>query len=424
MPKARFQTLIEALGGHDIAHLQHLWALYAREDQWPPDSDWLIWLLLGGRGSGKTRAGAEWIRQKISGGARRVALVAPTFNDAREVMIEGESGLRNIGYPAERPQFISSRRRLEWPNGAIGQIFSSEDPDSLRGPQFEYAWADEFCAWTYPTDTLANLRMGLRLGPAPQLSVTTTPRPLPALKKLMAVKGLVISQMKTQDNTDFLAPGFIAAMEESYGGTRLGRQELAGEFIEDLQGALWTRRLIETCRVTEKPLCDKIIIALDPPVTGHKNSDACGMIVAGRIGQGRNARVFILEDATVQGVSPESWAAMAVGLYESWDANYILAETNQGGDLVKTVLQMIDSRVPVRSVFARRGKRLRAEPVAALYGQGRVHHVGSNLAALEDELCVIGTDGQRKSPDRADALVWAVTDLLLHHSQRPSIRGV
>jgi phage terminase large subunit-like protein len=403
--------------------MEYLWALYARPDQWPPESDWLIWLLLGGRGSGKTRAGAEWIRRKVSYGAGRIALVAPSFNDAREVMIEGESGLRHIGYPDERPQFISSRRRLEWPNGAVGQVFSSEDPDSLRGPQFEYAWADEFCAWSYPADTLSNLRMGLRLGPHPQLVVTTTPRPLPALKNLMKLRGLITSHMKTQDNDGFLAPGFIAAMEDSYGGTRLGRQELDGEFIEDLPGALWSRAMLESCRTEARSQYDRLIIALDPPVTGHKNSDACGMIVAGRVGQGREARAFILEDATLQGVSPESWAAMAVGLYQSWEADYILAETNQGGDLVKTVLHMIDPSVPVRTVFASRGKRLRAEPVAALYGQGRVHHIGSNFAALEDELCLIGTDNLRKSPDRADALVWAVTDLLLSKNSRPTIRG-
>lgn len=422
MPRPKFKTLIESLEQHDKAHITHLWALYARLDQWPPEGDWLIWLLLGGRGSGKTRAGAEWVRQKVNQGAGRIALIAPTINDAREVMIEGESGLRHIGYPAERPQFISSRRRLEWPNGAIGQIFSSEDPDSLRGPQFEYAWADEFCAWTYPADTLANLRLGLRLGTQPQLVVTTTPRPLPALKKLMTAQGLVTSQMKTQDNREFLAPGFIAAMEESYGGTRLGRQELAGEFIEDLPGALWSRSIIESCRIKQRPVCERIIIALDPPVTGHKTSDACGIIVAGRVGQGRQARAFILEDASIQGVSPESWAALAVALYESWDADYILAETNQGGDLVKTVLHMINPSVPVHTVFARRGKRLRAEPVAALYGQGRVHHVGSGFSELEDELCLMGTQSLIKSPDRADAMVWAVTDLLLRQIRRPVIR--
>ncbi len=424
MNRPRYQALINGLLAHDMAHLDYLWALYARADQWPPEEAWLIWLLLGGRGSGKTRAGAEWIRQKISQGAGRIALVAPTFNDAREVMIEGESGLRHIGYPGERPTFISSRRRLEWPNGAVGQVFSSEDPDSLRGPQFEYAWADEFCAWSYPADTLANLRLGLRLGTQPQLVVTTTPRPLPALKKLMQAKGLVMSQMTTQDNTGFLAPGFISAMEESYGGTRLGRQELAGEFIEDLPGALWSRSLIEACRVQQRPECDKIIIALDPPVTGHKNSDACGMIVAGRIGYGRQARAFILEDASIQGVSPENWAALAVGLYESWQADYILAETNQGGDLVTTVLHMVNPGVPVHTVFAHKGKRLRAEPVAALYGQGRVHHVGAGLSHLEDELCLMGTQSLMKSPDRADALIWAVTDLLLRQAVRPAIRGV
>ena len=424
MTAEKYSDLIAGLETHELLQFQHEWMLYARDDQWPPDGDWLIWLLLGGRGSGKTRAGAEWTRRRVAQGAKRIALVAPTFNDAREVMIDGESGLRHIGYPSERPRFISSRRRLEWPNGAIGQIFSSEDPDGLRGPQFDCAWADEFCAWSYPDYTLSNLRMGLRLGDQPQLVVTTTPRPIPALKSLMKSKGLVTSRMSTQDNKDFLAPGFMTAMQDAYGASRLGRQELAGEVIEDLPGALWSRDMIENCRIEDMPECDRIIIALDPPVTGHKHSDSCGMIVAGRYGRGRQARVVILEDASIQGVSPERWSALAVGLHESWNADYILAETNQGGDLVKTVINMIEPAVMVRNVFARHGKRLRAEPVAALYGQGRVHHIGEGFAALEDELCLMGTDNLRKSPDRADALVWAVTDLLLRKNQSPTIRGI
>jgi len=208
---------ISTIASRELSQLEHDWALYARDDQLPPKDSWLIWLLLGGRGSGKTRAGAEWVRRKVANGAQRIALVGPTYNDAREVMIEGESGLRHIGYPSERPVFISSRRRLEWPNGAVGQVFSSEDPDGLRGPQFDCAWADEFCAWTYPDYTLSNLRMGLRLGEHPQLVVTTTPRPMPALKTLMASSGVVLSRMKTQDNQNFLAPSFIAAMEDTYG---------------------------------------------------------------------------------------------------------------------------------------------------------------------------------------------------------------
>lgn len=424
MTAAKYQALISNLETSDLFHFDHEWGLYARDDQWPPENDWLIWLLLGGRGSGKTRAGAEWVRRRVAQGARRIALIAPTFNDAREVMIDGESGLRQIGYPAERPTYMSSRRRLEWPNGAIGQVFSSEDPDGLRGPQFDCAWADEFCAWTYPDYTLSNLRMGLRLGDMPQLVVTTTPRPIPALKALLKARGLVTSRMTTQDNKNFLAPGFIAAMEDAYGDTRLGRQELSGELIEDLPGALWSREIIELCRLNEMPECDRIIIALDPPVTGHKNSDSCGIIVAGRYGRGRDARVVILEDASVQGVSPERWASLAIGRHQAWAADYILAETNQGGDLVQTVINMVDPTVLVRNVFARHGKRLRAEPVAALYAQGRVHHVGKRLSALEDEMCLMGTENLRKSPDRTDALVWAVTDLLLKQERRPAIRGI
>ena len=225
------------------------WLHTARGHQAAPDHiNWLIWLLLGGRGAGKTRTGAEWIRSQVADhGKRRIALVAPTFQDAREVMIEGESGLQNIGYPMERPTYLSSRHRLEWPNGAVGLVFSSEDPDGLRGPQFDCAWADEFCAWSYPAYVLSNLRLALRLGTNPQMVVTTTPKPIPALKRLMSAKGVVISHGKTADNKDSLARGFLSAMEDAYGGTRLGRQELNGEFLEDLSGALWTRKLIEGC---------------------------------------------------------------------------------------------------------------------------------------------------------------------------------
>ena len=221
------------------AALKYYWKLHARPHQIPAHEDWLIWLLLGGRGAGKTRTGAEWIREQVfAKGKSRIALVAPTLNDAREVMLDGESGLLNIGYPSERPVFSPSRRRLDWPNGAVGHIFTAEDPDGLRGPQFDAAWADEFCAWAYPHATLSNLRLALRLGDFPQLVMTTTPRPIPALKILLQTTGLLVSRGSTADNADNLAPTFLSAMEEAYGGTRLGRQELGGEYIEDLDGAL------------------------------------------------------------------------------------------------------------------------------------------------------------------------------------------
>ena len=405
------------------------WQALARHDQWPPQGDWLIWLLLGGRGCGKTRAGAEWVRAQIKDGARRIALVAPTYNDAREVMLFGESGLMNLGPVDARPSYTSSRRRLDWPNGAVGFVFSSEDPDGLRGPQFDCAWGDEFCAWSYPEDTLSNLRLALRLGDRPRLVMTTTPRPIPALTALMNQDGLVLSTAKTSDNAANLSPVFIKAVEDAYGGTRLGRQELNGEIITDHAGALWTRDMIEACQLDMKNpgdiIYDKIIIALDPPVTSGVRSDACGLIVAGLLrGQaGKGDSVHILQDATVQGLSPENWARRAIGLWDNFEADYIQAEVNQGGEMVALTLKTVEPDVIVKTVHASRGKFVRAEPVAALYEQGRVKHVAS-FPALEDELCLLGTESLKHSPDRADALVWAVTDLLLSNRGRPRVRRV
>jgi phage terminase large subunit-like protein len=359
--------------------------------------------------------------QVFAQGKSHIALVAPTYNDAREVMLEGESGLLKIGYPAERPAFSPTRRRLEWPNGATGHIYTAEDPDGLRGPQFDAAWADEFCAWAYPKATLSNLRLALRLGDDPRLVITTTPRPTPSLKTLMQTKGLLISRGTTRDNAYNLAPNFIAAMEEAYGGTRLGRQELGGEFIEDLAGALWSRDMLLNAFSEARPKYDKIILAIDPPVTSGARSDACGLIVAGRVGEGRGAKAFILQDATVKGRSPEGWAKAAIALAQSWEVDYILAETNQGGELVSSVLKAVDPYIPIRSVHASRSKTARAEPVALLYEQGRVRHCG-HFTELEDEMAAMGTDALAHSPDRADALVWAVTELLLKAPSAPRIR--
>jgi len=407
---------------HDYEQYGLSWEHVARAHQRPAFNNWLIWLLLGGRGSGKTRTGAEWVREQVmQQGKRHVALIAPTFQDAREVMIEGPSGLQNIGYPFERPSYTSSRRRLEWPNGAVGLVFSSEDPDGLRGPQFDCAWADEFCVWNYPDYVLSNLRLALRMGYNPQMVVTTTPKPIAALKTLMSVNGVLISRGKTSDNQASLAPGFLSAMEDAYGGTRLGRQELGGELLEDVSGALWSRQLLEDCISSSLPEMDKIIVAIDPPVSTSERADSCGIIVAGRTGQGRAAKAYILHDGTVQGLSPEGWARHAITLAQGWDADYMLAEVNQGGDLVSTILHAIDHRIPIKKVRANKGKTARAEPVIMLYEQGRVKHT-EPFKALEDEMALMGTQAQRGSPDRADALVWAVTELLLKDRADPRIR--
>ncbi len=405
---------------------QTSWAKTRRLDQTPPENDWLVWLLLGGRGAGKTRAGAEWVLEQVKSGKKRIALVAPTYNDAREVMISGESGLLNIGFAHERPEYISSRRRLEWKEfGAIAYVFSAEDPDGLRGPQFDCAWADEFCTWAYPEATLSNLRLGLRLGDAPKLVMTTTPKPLASLKKLMAEPGVAVTRATTKDNEANLSPAFMRSIYEIYGGTRLGRQELNGEIMEDRDGALWTRALIDSVLISAAPKeIQKTVVAIDPPATSGSRADACGLIVAARVGFGAQARVYILHDGTVQGLKPDQWALRAVNLWKEWDADYLLAEVNQGGEMVKTMLEAIGAQAPVRTVYASKSKVARAEPVAALYEQGKVKHVGS-FPKLEDELCMMGThEGSRTSPDRADALVWAVTDLLLKPRTQPQVRMV
>jgi len=426
LTQAELEIILIHLGDTALDHhIQRLstWQKIRRKDQTPPPGDWLIWLLLGGRGAGKTRAGAEWIRQQVTDGAKRIALVAPSYNEAREVMVEGESGLLNIGEPHKRPAYISSRRRLEWPCGAVAHVFSAEDPDGLRGPQFDCAWADEFCAWAYPQDTLSNLRLTLRLGKTPRLVITTTPKPLPALKNLMAEPGVVISKATTKDNEKNLSPAFIRSIYEIYGGTRLGRQELNGEILEDLEGALWSRALIERSLVDDAPKrLDKTVIAIDPPASSGASADACGLIVAARSGFGAQAVVYVLHDATVQGLKPVEWAALAVELWRDWDADYLLAEINQGGEMVDAVLNAIESEAPLRTVYASKSKTARAEPVAALYERGKVKHL-RGLAELEDELCTLGAfEGPKKSPDRADALVWAVTDLLLKPRPLPKVR--
>jgi phage terminase large subunit-like protein len=379
---------------------------------------------LGGRGAGKTRAGAEWVRRRIQEGSRRIALVGPSYADVREVMIEGESGLRNIGYPSERPRYESSRRRLLWPNGAVGYVFSSQEPDGLRGPQFDAAWADEFCAWSYPHKTLSNLRFGLRLGECPQLIITTTPKPIAPLRALIEEFGVLCTRSSTHENTANLSPHFLNSIVEIYGGTRLGRQELDGEILDDMPGSLWPRSLIDRVFTKSVPRLERVIIAVDPPVSVGPDADSCGIIVAGMSGEAAQARAYILYDGSVQGLSPEAWAKRVLGLWECWDADYILVEVNQGGEMVKSVFRAIGSDALIKTVYASKNKCARAEPVAALYEQGRVKHI-EHFAELEDELCRMGTQKMgAKSPDRADALVWAVTDLLLKDRAEPSVRSL
>lgn len=397
----------------DLSQFDADWSVLARQDQMSPiDMDWSTWLLLGGRGSGKTRAGAEWVLQQMRAGAKRIALVGPTLHDAREVMLGGDSGLLNTGFPNERPHYEPTRRRLVFPNGAIASLFSAYEPDRLRGPQFDCAWGDEFCAWPDPDAVLSTLRMGLRLGVQPRLTLTTTPRPMPSLDRLIAQPGTRLTQSRTRDNHDNLAPGFIQAMEDIYGGTALGRQELDGVIVRDHAGAIFHRADIDRARVKAAPEMDRILICVDPPATSGPKADRCGIIVVGRSTCDDIKSAYILQDATLSQARPDQWAQRVVALFHACEADAVLAESNQGGEMIETIIAQIDPDVPVLRRHASQSKARRATPVGLLYARGRVHHVG-RLDALEDELCAFGGDGARQSPDRMDALVWGVSELLL-----------
>lgn len=352
----------------------------------------------------------------------RLALIGETLGDVREVMIEGLSGIAASARVA-RPNFEPSRRRLVWPNGATAQIFSSEDPESLRGPQFDAAWCDETGKWKHADACFDMLQFGLRVGTEPKQLITTTPRPIPLLRRLLDDPAVTVTRMKTIDNAANLADGFIAAMQARYGGTRLGRQELDGELIADREDALWSRLMVESAaaaRVGETP--GRIVVAVDPPASARRTSDACGIVVAGELSDGR---ALVMADATLRRARPTAWAQKAVALYHRYAADAIVVEVNQGGDMVSTVIHGVDASVAVKPVRATRGKWLRAEPVAALYEQGRVAHA-RRFPELEDEMCDFGPSGlsDNRSPDRLDALVWALTELLLGPRATPRIREI
>jgi phage terminase large subunit-like protein len=399
-----------------------------REEQIPPDGDWTIWLFLGGRGAGKTRAGAEWVRGLALGldgfsakPVERIALVGETFADVRDVMIEGVSGILSL--PGERPLWEPTRKKLTWPNGAVAQCFSAEEPESLRGPQFGAAWCDELAKWKRAEAVWDMLQFGLRIGDCPRQMVTTTPRPIALLKKLIADPRCVVTHAATQANTKNLSPRFLKTVVGAYAGTRLGRQELDGEIIEERPDTLWTREIIEASRVSATPNLTRIVVAVDPPASGNRRSDACGIVIAGL---GHDEKVYVLADETIGAARPDLWAAKAVAAYRAHEADALVAEANQGGDMVRAVIAQADPHVPVTLVHATRGKWLRAEPVANLYAQGRVRHVQA-LPKLEDEMCDFGLDGlsSGRSPDRLDALVWAVTALALEGPRgRPRLRGI
>lgn len=423
---ARYETDTEFTRAQLLALRQFPFLATARGAQRPPNGSWRSWLFMGGRGAGKTRAGAEWTRfSALHGGCARIALLGPTLGDVREVMIEGPSGLRTIERLKEaRPEFNVSRRRLEWPNGAVGLTFSAEDPDSLRGPQFDAAWCDEIAAWPKGEAVWNNLQFALRLGEAPRCVATTTPRPVPLVRRLLS-DGAVLTHSTTRDNDKFLADGFVESVEATYAGTQLARQELGGELLDEIEGAFWRRRDIDAGRVFIRPIqFEDVIVAVDPPTTSHSDSDACGIIAAGRaFADGFGEKCFILADGSARGLAPTDWAARAVSIAGEVGASSIIAEANQGGEMLRTVFDSVGCALPVQLRHAKLSKQARASPVAALYQQGRVSHVG-RLDGLEDEMCRFGTEGMNKSPDRVDALVWAVTVLMIDRAGAPRIRAV
>jgi len=382
------------------------WRFWARPDQVAPEGNWRVWLIMAGRGFGKTRCGAEWVHQQIRNGRKRIALVGETKADVRDVMVEGESGILATS-GKNRPLYEPSKRRVTWDNGAIAVCYSGDEPDQLRGPQHDAAWLDELAKYRYAEDTWSNLDLGLRLGETPQVVITTTPRPIKILRELVQDDLVEVTRGSTYDNLPNLARSFADRIIERYEGTRLGRQELHAEILDDVVGALWQRSMIDDHRINETPdHLERIVVGVDPAVTSGEDSDETGIIIAGRIGN----RGYILDDVSGK-FTPQEWAIKATQLYYKYNADRIVAEVNQGGDMVEHTLRMVDKNVSYKGVRAARGKMLRAEPIAALYEQGRIHHCGM-FSKLEDQLCMYTHEG-RESPDRLDALVWSLTDLFL-----------
>jgi len=425
-------TLDKELQPHELKALGSWhWECWARDEQMPPDGEWRVWLICAGRGFGKTRAGAEWVRDVARHDpAARIALVGASHAEVRSVMVEGESGVLAASPGALTPEYEPSLRRLQWPNGAQAFLYSVAEPESLRGPQHTHAWCDEIAKWDNAGGRAIagwdNLQFGMRLGEHPRVLATSTPRSVPLMLRLMdeARSGaVVVARGRTADNAGALPTVYYDAMLDQFGGSALGRQELDGEMLREAEGALWTRALLERCReVMPECLRVRTVVAVDPPA-GEKG-DACGIVVAALLEDGN---AVVLADASVERASPEKWARAVANAARAWGADRVVAEANQGGAMVRAVLQAADQMLPVKAVHASKGKVARAEPVAALYEAGRVRHAGM-FAKLEDQLCGLMAagryEGPGRSPDRADALVWALTELMLGKRAGPRVRGL
>jgi phage terminase large subunit-like protein len=411
LPVSERQACLSGLDQTAQAAALYNWRFWARPGQCAPAGLWRIWLLLAGRGFGKTRSGAEWVRERIGAGARRIALVAPTPADARDVMVEGESGLLAVAPAWDRPSFEPSKRRMTWPNGAQATIYSGFEPDQLRGPQHDTAWCDELASWKYAQETWDNLQFGMRLGDDPRICVTTTPKPITLLRQMKASAHVAVTIGSTYENRSNLPDAFFEEIVAKYEGTTLGQQELHAALLDEAPGALLKRSQIEAGRVSTAPGLRRIVVAIDPAVTSTEESSETGIVVAGL---GDNGHAYVLDDLSGR-ISPDSWGRRAVGAYQRHKADRIIGEQNNGGDMVRHTIMTVDPQAAYKAVTASKGKHTRAEPVAALYEQGKVHHVGV-FPQLEDQWCT-WTPGE-DSPDRLDACVWALSELLLH--RRPS----
>lgn len=411
--------------------LRYNWKFWARPNQLSPQGDWNTWFINAGRGFGKTRAGVEWVRQQVILGKKRGCAIAATNSDIERVMINGESGFLNCCWEGDKtvkgarlgkPQWSPTKRTLTWENGAQIQFFSAEEPERLRGPQFEFAWCDELAAWNRDRDTWDMLQFCLRLGKHPQVCVTTTPKPTKLVRDILKNQKTVVTSGSTFDNSANLAAPYLQAVKAQYEGTRLGRQELYAEIMDEATGALWNRQLLEQCEVDITDPVEfaeklaRVVVAIDPAVTANAESDMTGIVVAG---VDLNGTVFVLEDCTDR-YSPEQWATKAVDLYFKYSADRIVAERNQGGDMVRHTIQTVNEVIPLRLVHASRGKFARAEPVSALYERNKVKHV-RGLDELENQMVQWEPLGSIGSPDRLDALVWAITDLALQGISKPTL---
>lgn len=415
MPLEQRQRVFTQLSEEQAAALVYQWRGFrARDNQLAPPGDWDIWLVLAGRGFGKTRCGVEWVREEVDAGrAKRIALVAETSADARDVLVEGESGLLAIYPPDQRPHYEPSKRRVTWKNGAVATLYNAVEPDQLRGPQHDLALCDELAKWRYAQETWDQLQFGMRLGVKPRIAITTTPRSIPIIRDLLkrAGEGVVVTRGGTMENRSNLASSFRRAVVDRYAGTRLGRQELDAEVLDDVPGAMWTRAMLDAGRVRAAPALKRIVVAVDPAVTSDETSEEPGENGICAAGIGVDGRGYVLEDASLIG-TPDAWARRAISTLDRFEGDAIIVEENQGGDMVEAVLRAVRPTQRIIRVRASRGKHVRAEPIAALYEQQRISHVGA-FAELEDQMVLMTPQGYLgdRSPDRLDALVWALTEL-------------